>query len=70
MLKLTGKITNYHWCDAVVDLGFGLFDAEGTLLKTNETLSKLGQAIDDGIDVPMEKFKRAERHWNHLQNNK
>lgn len=45
-------------------------DIEGTLLKTNETLSKLGQAIDDGIDVSMEKFKRAERHWNHLQNNK
>lgn len=45
-------------------------DIAGTLQKTNETLSKLGQAIDDGIDVSMEKFKRAERHWNHLQNNK
>ena len=32
-LKLTGKITNYHWCDAVVDLGFGLFDAEESLVK-------------------------------------
>ena len=45
-------------------------DIAGTLQKTNETLEKLGAAIDDGIDVSMEKFKKAERHWNTLQNNK
>jgi hypothetical protein len=45
-------------------------DIAGTLQKANETLEKLGAAIDDGIDVSMEKFKKAERHWNTLQNNK
>lgn len=33
-LTLGGKITNYGWKDANIDLGFGVFDSTGTILKT------------------------------------
>lgn len=31
-LKLTGKITNYGWCDITADLGFGVFDDKDNLI--------------------------------------
>lgn len=43
-----------------------------TMEKTRDTIERLGSLLDDGIkaNVSMEEFKRQERHWNHIQNNK
>ena len=43
-----------------------------TLRQARDTLEKLGSLLDGGItaNVSMENFKKQEKHWNHIQNNK
>lgn len=43
-----------------------------TLRQARDTLEKIGSLLDGGItaNVSMENFKKQEKHWNHIQNNK
>ena len=44
----------------------------GTLQQARDTLEKIGSLLDGGItaNVSMENFKKQERHWDNIQNNK
>lgn len=43
-----------------------------TLQQTRDTMEKIGSILDGGItaNVSMETFKKQEKHWEHIQNNK
>lgn len=47
-------------------------EIEETLQQTRDTMEKIGSVLDGGItaNVSMEAFKRQEKHWEHIQNNK